>query len=268
MPEDQSSQGADQIPTNLRLLILLEETVRAGVPVSPRTLVEHLGLPKATIHRLLATAEAEGFLQRDVDGRSYGPGQRLRMLAANTLSSQRIRTDRLAIMKALADEIGETCNLATPGRYGMVYLDRVETHWPLRIQLPAGTQVPFHCTASGKMYLSSLRPDRLNRLLTSGPLQPQTSRTNTDPVSLAEELSLTRRRGYSTDTEEFMDDMVAIAVPIEDNLGRLLSTLSVHAPKQRQSLVQLERSLDRIRQAADNLASLVSPVTEDDDLRS
>ncbi len=44
-----------------------------------------------------------------------------------------------------------TCNIATPDRDGMVYIDRVETKWPLRIQLPIGTTVPFHCTASGNL---------------------------------------------------------------------------------------------------------------------
>ena len=148
------------IPTNLRLLLLIEQVAREGVPVTPAAMSTALDLPKATVHRLLTTAEDEGFLQRDLDGRSYGPGHRLRQLSANTLSSQRVRTERLLIMKNLAEKVGETCNLAAPGRYGMVYLDRVETHWPLRIQLPVGTQVPFHCTASGKLYLSSLRLER------------------------------------------------------------------------------------------------------------
>ena len=41
----------------------------------------------------------------------------------------------------------------------MVYWDRVETEWPLKVQMPIGTRVPLHCSASGKMYLSSLTPD-------------------------------------------------------------------------------------------------------------
>ena len=45
---------------------------------------------------------------------------------------------------------------ALPDREAMVYIERVQTEWPLRIQLPIGTRVPFHCTASGKMYLSTL----------------------------------------------------------------------------------------------------------------
>ena len=256
MPDDRAITAKDQIPTNLRLLLIMEEVAKAGTPVAPSYLSEALGLPKPTIHRLLTTAEDEGFLQRAVDGRSYGPGRRLRKLAGNTLSSQRIRTERLLIMQALADEVGETCNLAAPSRYGMVYLDRVETHWPLRIQLPVGTQVPFHCTASGKMYLSSLRSDKLRRLLDALDLEKRTSHTLTHPDDLMEELSLTRSRGYSTDNEEFMDGMCAVAVPIKDTEDRLLTTLSVHAPDQRRSLDSLIDMLSPLRAAADELAAL------------
>src|SRR6056297_1948268 len=182
-------EDTGQIPTNLRLLLLLEEVAKVGVPVTPSVVNETLGLPKPTIHRLFATAEAEGFLQRDIDGRSYSPGRRMRLLSVNTLSSERVRTVRLAVLKSLAMEVGETCNLAIPEREGMFYLDRVETHWPLRIQLPVGTQVPFHCTASGKMYLSTLRPDYLERFLKNHSLDKQTEKTITSPAKLQAELT-------------------------------------------------------------------------------
>lgn len=251
------SDTKEQIPTNLRLLLLIEEVARQGVPVSPAALCQALDLPKPTMHRLLQTAESEGFLQRDVDGRSFGPGHRLRSLSTHTLSSQRIRTERLMIMKSLAEDVGETCNLAAPGRYGMVYLDRVETHWPLRIQLPVGTQVPFHCTASGKMYLSSLRTDKLDRLLNAFDLEARTSKTLVNPEQLRAELTLTRERGFSTDDQEFMDGMAALAVAVRDDQKRLLTTLSIHAPVQRNGVEGLIPHLSRLESAASQLEELV-----------
>ncbi len=249
-------EDTGQIPTNLRLLMLLEEVAKVGVPVTPSVVNETLGLPKPTIHRLFATAEAEGFLQRDIDGRSYSPGRRMRLLSVNTLSSEHVRTVRLAVLQSLAMEVGETCNLAIPEREGMFYLDRVETHWPLRIQLPVGTQVPFHCTASGKMYLSTLRPDYLERFLKNHSLDKQTEKTITSPAKLQAELTTTRERGYATDNEEFMPGMTAIAVPILDNRGRLLSTLSIHAPEQRRHLPDLVEFLEPLQKAADELAAI------------
>lgn len=257
MPDDFKETEKGQIPTNLRLLVLLEEVARIGSPVTPAVLGEALGLPKPTIHRLLITAESEGFLQRHIDGRSYGPGQRLRQLSINTLSSSRIRTERLRILRWLAETVGETCNLAAPGRDGMVYIDRVETHWPLRIQLPIGTQVPFYCTASGKMYLSSLRADKLDRYLASTTLERRTDATITDPEKLKTELAFTRERGYSSDDQEFMDGMTAIAAPIRSKQGRLLSTLSIHSPVQRASQESLVTHLETLRDATRQLEELL-----------
>ncbi|SEW18523.1 transcriptional regulator, IclR family [Cognatiyoonia koreensis] len=245
------------IPTNLRLLFVLEELAEIGVPITPTEVNAKLGLPKPTVHRLFHTLEQEGFLQRDIDGRSYSPGRRLRKLSVNVLSSLRVRTVRLTILNELAEKIGETCNIATPDRDAMVYLDRVETKWPLRIQLPVGTSVPFHCTASGKMYLSSLSPSHFERFLSSAKLEPKTSKSLTARESLHDEIIRIRESGYSTDDEEFMEGMVAVAVPIRDDMGRLLSTLSVHAPIQRITLSELKGHLPRLNVAARELSELL-----------
>ncbi len=258
MPDDLQKSKETQIPTNLRLLLVVEEIAKAGTPLKPMQLSAALGLPKPTIHRLLQTAEAEGFLQRDLDGRSYGPGLRLRQIAVHTMSSERLRTGRLAILKAVAEEIGETCNLATPDREGMTYLDRVETKWPLRIQLPIGTQVPFHCTASGKMYLSTLRDSTLEAVLNSRSLEGLTEKTIITSDALRAELAETRKRGYSQDDEEFMLGMTAVAVPVIDSTGRLMATLSVHAPGQRHSVADLIQFLPNLKDAAGKLSDLHS----------
>ncbi|WP_170760904.1 IclR family transcriptional regulator [Ruegeria lacuscaerulensis] len=258
MAETDTQNKETQIPTNLRLLLILEEVARRGVAVKPADLIETLGLAKPTVHRLLQTAEAEGFLQRDLDGRSYGPGRRLRLLSVNTMSSEHLRTARLAILRGVADEIGETCNIAIPDREGMIYLDRVETKWPLRIQLPIGSQVPFHCTASGKMYLSTLRRNTLNGFLSARELNENTKKTIINPEALSAEIIRIARNGYSTDDEEFMPGMVAIAVPVLDGHDRLVATLSVHAPTQRYDLESLTQFLSLLQVGARKLSGLLA----------
>ncbi len=250
-------QPRDNIPTNLRLLMVLEEVARAGVPVTPTDVNANLELPKPTIHRLFSTLEEERFLQRDLDGRTYSPGPRMRVLAASILSSLRIRTARQAILKQLSREIGETCNIALPDRDAMVYLERVETEWPLRIQLPQGTRVPFHCTASGKMYLSSLAPNHLQRYLNATSLTRETDNTITDRDALMAELAEISRNGFSLDRAEFMDDMIALAVPIVEGNGRLMATLSFHAPSQRFDTDRALTHLDALRHSASELSLLI-----------
>lgn len=258
MIEASEAKTTDTVPTTLRLLTILEEIAKVGVPVTPTDMMTVIDLPKSTMHRLFATLEAEGFLIREIDGRSYTPGRRLRTLSINVLSSLRVRTARLAVLRALADDIGETCNIALPDRDAMIYLDRVETEWPLRIQLPIGTHVPFYCTASGKMYLSTLHEAHLDRYLGAAPLVPRTRKTIVDRATLRDEIEATRERGYAEDAEEFMDGMVAIAMPIFDDCGRLVSTVSFHAPTIRMTLARARSFIPRLRDAAHELTKLVN----------
>lgn len=253
---DENSEGS--VPPSLRLLLVLEELAEAGVPVTPTEVNQKLGLPKPTIHRLFSTLESEGFIQREIDGRGYSPGQRLRKMSTGILSSLRIRTARVAILNELAERIGETCNIAIPDRDAMVYLDRVETKWPLRIQLPIGSRVPFYCTASGKMYLSTLDRRHLKNYAGSAVLEERTPKTITDPDALIAEAKAIRDRGYATDNGEFMDEMIAIAVPIFDSNRRLVSTLSFHAPEQRLSLEAAVEHVDKLTEAAARLSNLLT----------
>ncbi|GAA6208627.1 IclR family transcriptional regulator [Cognatishimia sp. WU-CL00825] len=255
MAEDVSKESG--IPTNLRLLLVLEAMAKAGVPVTPTEVNHNLGLPKPTIHRLFTTLETEGFIQREIDGRGYSPGLRLRIMSTGIISSLRIRTARVAILSNLADEIGETCNIALPDRDAMIYLDRVETKWPLRIQLPVGSRVPFYCTASGKMYLSSLDNRHLKSYATSVQMEQRTPQTINSASALIEEIRAVRDQGYSVDRCEFMEGMTAIAVPIFEANGRLVSTLSVHAPEQRFPLDQAIQHVDMLKTAAAKLSTLL-----------
>jgi DNA-binding IclR family transcriptional regulator len=106
------------------------------------------------------------------------------------------------------------------------------------------------------MYLSSLRKEKLDRLLTSLDLNRMTDFTLTNIEALKDELDATRLRGHSTDNQEFMVDMTAIAVPIRDDRGRLLTTLSLHAPSQRNDVAGLERFLPELKRAARSLEEL------------
>lgn len=256
MSKDEKT-GKEQTGRSVRFLLILEEVARIGVPATPTEVNRALNLPKQTLHRMFLSLEAEGFLQREHDGRSFSPGPRFRSMAIGVISSTRVRTARLAVMRALAADIGETCNLAIPEQDSMVYLDRVETDWPLRVQLPIGTSVPLHCTASGKLYLSSLTPSRLKRILNAGKFERRTPKTITDPDRLAGEIARTKRLGHSQDDEEFIEGMVALAVPVNDAGGRLVSTLSFHAPTPRMTLDVAMSHLDRLRAAADELSSIL-----------
>lgn len=242
----------------LRALALIEAVAERRAPATPTQLNEVLGLPKPTIHRLCATLEDSGFLQRSIDGRGLVAGPRLREIGRNALLSN----DQLLLIRAVLEkvsrEVGETANITVPDRNRMRYLDRVETQWPLRLQLPVGSQVPLHCTASGKLYLSSLDALVRRQLLKTLDLERVTENSITDPDALEQALARIDRAGFSTDNEEFIDGMVAVAVPVRNSDGRLVATLAIHAPVVRMSMEQAVGWADDLRAAAGELAKIVA----------
>ncbi len=248
----------DKGHTFLRVLTILERVVEVETATTPSALASHLGLPKASAYRLCQLLEQEQLLTRDLDGSGLVAGPRLRRLAINVLGSHSLRAARQAILESVAAEIGETCNITVPDGTSMVYQDRVESAWPLRIQLPVGSRVPLHCTASGKLFLSSLPSARRRRLVARIALEPHTANTITEPTALEAALKRIRSDGVGIDDEEFLDGMVAVAVPIKDPQGRLCATLATHGPAQRMSVARARAHIPTLQRAAAELSATLS----------
>ena len=127
---------------------LLAEIVRAS------------GLTKPTAHRITTMLAEMGFIERDSLKRGLIEGPRLIRLAMNTLTSAAPRNMRHSILRSVSDEIGETCNFGVLAGSEVIYLDRVEAKWPLGLRFEAGSRVPAHCTALGKIVLAAFLAGR------------------------------------------------------------------------------------------------------------
>lgn len=246
-------KSAEESDRAIRVVLLLQTVADADSPITANEISERAGLPKATVYRLCDQLLTAGLIRRQLGGRGYVPGQKAVNLAQSVLASQAVYASRHAILARIAREIGETCNIVAPSGVEMIYWDRVETEWPLRLQLPIGTRVPFHATASGKMYLACLPAPQCRRLLQEVDLQAYTDSTLVKEELLIQEIHTIRERDYSLDDEEFVAGMTAIAVPIRDKLGRYIASLAVHAPKSRMSTADACAHVNLLHSAAERI---------------
>ena len=198
----------------LRLIALLETISAKDRMFSLQALVEETGLPKPTLHRMLQQLEAGGLLHRESDGRHYATGVRLRRLAENVLINDSRHGARRAVLRHLVEEVGESCNITALSGSEVIYLDRVETAAPLRFYLQAGSRVPVHCSASGKIFLAQMSVEQRRRLLAHAPLEAYTANTRTSLARLERELQQVQRDGYALDDEEFLPGLLCIAVQV------------------------------------------------------
>ena len=257
--EVETDSDASDIPSSatdrsLRLLSLLAKEGRA-LPLAE--LASRLDIPKGTLHRLCRQLLESKHLSRDLDQRFYSVGPALRTLAFDALNNGVERGLRHAILDALVNEVRETCNFTTLDGAQVLYLDRVEATWPLRLHLDIGSRVPMHCTASGKLFLAMMKESEREKMISILPMIAFTNHTVTDREALNKECNAIARRGYSTDREEFMAGLVAIATPVLDTTGVIRAAIAIHAPTARMSLHEALTKLPALRKAAKSMQALI-----------
>lgn len=262
-PSDRTSDAAPFDDARvLRALAVLETLASAGQPYTLSQLSARLHIPKATLLRMIESLEQRGYVLHMPDSRghdrSIALGPRAAQFALAALANNTFTRGCRSVLRALVEVLGETCNLTALDNDSVLYIERVETNEPLRLEMRPGMRVPLHCTASGKLFLAQMSPLERNAMLSRMTLKKMTYRTLTDAPSLATELDRLGTRGVGIDNEEFVRGMVAVAVPIKDpSAGHTLAALAVHAPTARATLEDLLKTVPKMKEAARRLAPLL-----------
>ncbi|RPH66856.1 MAG: IclR family transcriptional regulator [Burkholderiales bacterium] len=213
-------------------------------------IVDAIALPKQTVHRLVGQLQRAGLLVREPAGRRLQLGARIERVAIDVLMNGPARQARRAILQRLVDTIGETCNLTALAGTDVVYLDRVETSWPLRMMLAPGSHVPLHATSSGKLLLSLLPKRQRDRLIAQLSMRGYTGTTIVEREVLERELVETRRRRIGINRAEHLRGLNGIAVPVMLDRQRACAAVAVQAPEGRMTLDELLGQVPRLREAA------------------
>lgn len=239
-----------------RSLGVVETVALAPGPASLDQIAAATGIPKPSLHRLIHGLVASGYLLREPRGKTYSAGERLAAMAVGIMSHSALRNARRAILNGLVEQIGETCNFTTLDGHQIVYVDRVEAAWPLRVHLQPGSHVPIHCTSSGKLFLAHMVPRQRERLLHGAPLKRFTSKTITDAARLELELKRIRKSKVATDDEGYLAGLISVAVPVLGLNRRMIGTVAVHAPTARMSLKQALEHVGLLKAAASELGRI------------
>ncbi|MEJ2376491.1 MAG: IclR family transcriptional regulator [Pseudolabrys sp.] len=243
----------------MRALTVLELVASAETPPTLDELTRASHLPKPTVFRILGLLARGGFIQREGLEKRYTVGQRMSALSFRVQANSPVRAQRRAVLVRLVDEIGETCNFTMLDGNEVFYIDRVETNANVRLHMQAGTRVPLHCTASGKLFLANLSRSAARRLVGPGPYQRYTDRTIIAPEALERKLAKIRATGVGTDIGEFLEGSVCVAVPVIDSRGRIFATVAAHGPAPRMTLKKGYEFLPALRAAAAAIAGTFGP---------
>ncbi|MCP5367051.1 MAG: IclR family transcriptional regulator [Hyphomicrobiales bacterium] len=233
---------------------VLEYVTADRRPATMSEIIRATGISKPSAHRIVNVLVDMGFLERDPGGNGFVGGARLVDLAQQTVLAAAARGIRHALLEELARHVGETCNYGILSGAQVTYLDRVESKWPLGLRFDAGSQVPAHCTAIGKLLLSQLSENELLAVTNTVSLGRYTSRTLTNPMHLRKALAEIRQTMVGVDNQEFMDGVVCVAVPVVLADGTVLGGIAISAPEARMTLETALTYVPKMREIAERYA--------------
>jgi IclR family acetate operon transcriptional repressor len=249
-PGSKSRAGDGKNQSLTRALTLLQRLSESPKGMQLTDLSYQLGMPAATVHRLLSTFEELNFVEQDPEQGLWYVGLKTFTVGNAFLN----RRDYVAIarphMHALVEQCGETVNLGVIDDGEVVFISQVESQEVMRMIVRLGSRSPIHASGVGKAMLASMSEQRVSRILARRGLARFTDHTIDNPADLRAELEQIRLQGYALDDEEHAIGLRCVASPIFDENGQALAAISLSGPKARIVDNRLSELGNAIRQTA------------------
>ena len=188
-------------------------------------LADQLGLTRPTVHALLRTLLAHGFVEQDRDSDKYQLGPGLLHLGSSYLDLNELRARSLVQAERLAQQTGEAVRVGVLHGPSVVVVHHVFRPAAAFQVLEVGAQLPAHASALGKAILAYQPESRLAEL-TAENLPRLTSRTLTSAALIAEVTDI-RDKGLARERDEAVLGESSLAAPIVDHAGHAVGAIAV-----------------------------------------
>ncbi len=233
-----------------RTLDLFEAFAKARKALSLSELARLMEIPVSTCFGLVRTLEGRGYVYAIKPRGGFYPTKRLldiaRVIADHDPLLERIEP----ILAELRDKTGETVTFAKRQGHKIIYLDVFESPQLIRYSPQVGEFRSLYTSSAGKAILASLDETERKILLEGAKLKRFTAASITSAVELETNLREGRARGWYANIGEVVEDLMAIAIPLQINDD--LYGLSIIGPIHRMK-PEMDKCLKALQQAGSAL---------------
>ncbi|MFA7767509.1 IclR family transcriptional regulator [Streptomyces sp. NPDC048723] len=221
--------GVQSVDRAISVLEILAQRGEAGVS----EVAAELDVHKSTAFRLLGALEARGLVEQAGERGKYCLGFGIVRLAGAVTGRIDITQQGRPVCERLAEEIGETVNIAIMEKQFAINLCQVRGPGAITAHNWVGQLTPLHATSSGKILLAHLPAKQRAELLADTGLEKLTPHTLTSKTKLEKNLTEARERGYAWTLEELEIGLHAIASPVRSRDGEVIAAVSASGPSYR-----------------------------------
>jgi IclR family transcriptional regulator, KDG regulon repressor len=251
-PAERKSGGIQSIR---RACALLETVARSPDGIGLADLSRALGLHTSTTFHIAKTLLTLGYLRQMEQSRFYRIGRPLFALASAALDEVELISAARPVLADLANATGETSYFGVMTGEKLVVLAKHDGSGAIRINDRIGNVRPLHCTALGKVMLSTFEPAQFEAFLRDTELPIFTGKTIRTVQQLRQEIAEVRRCGVAFDDGEVSEELRCAAVPVFNFTNQVIGSLGISGPGWRLSIQALHKNTIILQQAAEQLSS-------------
>lgn len=189
---------------------------------------ELAGISRAAARRCLRTLQHLGYA--DYDGKYYRLAPRALRLGHAYVMSNPLPRFVQPIIEATSERTQRSITVAVLDRGEVLVIARAHVRRSLASGLGIGSRLPVHCSANGRVLLSTLPDPTVEQLLKQVPARRLTAHTKVQSKDVLKAIKAVRTNGYATNEQEVELGVRTIAVPIRDRAGMVVASLSMSAP--------------------------------------
>lgn len=211
-------------------------------------------LPRATVHRIVASLRDVGLLDQDGRRQGYRLGLKMFHYGSSVLASLDTPTRAHPHIAKLQQLTGEIVHFHMFDGHQMVCVEREDM---VASSLTTLQAAPTYCTSVGKAFLA-YQDDWLLQKIARGGLAAYTEYTIVTLDALLADLQQVRERGFAIDNEEIELGVRCVGAPVRDSAGRVFAAISVSAPIERMPDGRLYGLAPVVVQTANEISSALA----------
>jgi len=251
-PAEKQATRTYSAPASEKALDVLELLSTTNEGLTQLELAKTLGRTVTEVFRVLGTLERRGYILRH-DGK-YRLSHRLFELAFRHPPVEHLLTEALPVMRALSQDIGQSCHLAVRNGRNALIVGQVNSPMPIGIGVKLGSVFPLLETASGAILLAF--DDEMQDAAWLDAL------SEADKALAAERgfpgrMAIVRRNGIVREPSATIAGVTNISAPVFDFAGEILAALTVLFLTQKEMAVDVSIAEARLREAAEAITRAI-----------
>ncbi len=205
-----------RVPAIDKCFSILELITEKKRPLGFTEIVRELDLNKSTVFNILHTLNNIGVLEKRSDGLFY-PGIKLFTLG----NAASVGSDLIQTVHPFLENINREHKLSSffgiLSGNDVIIIDKADRAQKIKISSEIGMKISVFAGVAGKVLLSQLPDDQIGEILHKNSIKKYTQKTITDKSLFKKEILKVRETGIAWDMEEYIEGLIAAAVPVITN---------------------------------------------------